>query len=919
MKRYGLVRLVWRQFGSERGASIAIAGVVLLVAFASAAAPRALELTTSAELARSISSLPPTQSALTAELLDGPTLGPSQSGEAFEGELDTTWGALDDTLRAVRDDIAEPARALIGEPRFAVSTSPVDATSTELAPTAPLTRLVFLSDPRFTAQVELTAGEWPIAPDHAIAPPFDPSDGVMRDPLDAPIEFALSTATAERMQWAIGEVRSTKLGVVQAQRVQLVGTFDPRDENSDYWQYTPTTLEADYFDDGNSRPIATGGAYIASEGWSTVSQVVASSRVGTLVRTRVWFPIDGTTITASSAPSVLSQLRQATSAATPIGEAVDGGQPPRVTFSTGIVDALDAVTARSSATTSVLLLATTGPLGVAIAVIALAGRLVAERRRPTLSLIAARGGSNAQLRSILALEGLVLGLPAALGGVVAALLLVPGDGVTAQSLALPALVGAAPAAILALAASPGSLRQVRTDLGSATTSRRRVIVELVGIVLAVASVVLLLVRGIGEESPGVDPLLVAAPLLLTLAACVLVLRVYPIPLAALERRLRERSGVVAFVGTARALRDPVAGLAPVLAMVVAVSVAVFSGAMFATLTNGVDDAVESSVGGDFRARGPIFSDEALAAVSAVEGVEGAAQLEDAGTSSLASGRVTTPVTVILGDAATLAAVQSGLSDAAPPLPANDAAASIVVSASVAARLDSLEGITINGSPVTVVGTQARIAGSGVTGDWIYADRSAANVLTTGDFLPRVLVVRYADGAHLENGIREALGSSVSTATRASVDAQIRSSAFVGNLQLALAILIALVAVLCATAVLLVSTINTRSRERLLAVLRTLGFSRRQSTTLVAWELAPIAVTAFVGGTLLGVALPLIVLAGIDLTPFTGGTAQPALTLDPFLTAAVLGGFAIVVGATSFVAALGTRSLNLAASLRTGEE
>jgi len=168
-------------------------------------------------------------------------------------------------------------------------------------------------------------------------------------------------------------------------------------------------------------------------------------------------------------------------------------------------------------------------------------------------------------------------------------------------------------------------------------------------------------------------------------------------------------------------------------------------------------------------------------------------------------------------------------------------------------------------------------------------------------------------------VRESAGTTLSTTTRDSVTERIRDSAFVSGLQFALAILIGLVGLLCAIAILLVSTINARSRERLLAVLRTLGFSRRQSTALVVWELAPVAVTAFVGGAVLGIALPIIVLAGIDLTPFTGGAAQPTLALDPVLTTAVLGGFIAVVAATSAFAALGARSTNLATALREGAE
>ena len=924
-RRQGLLPLLWRQFGSERGASIAITGVVLVVAFLSAAAPRALEVMTSAELAGTVSSIPPTTRDLRSSLFDAPPLGPSATGDAFEADLDPIWGALDDGLRAVRADVPEPARDLLGDPRFAVNTTALLAEGYELGDD-PFNRLLLLADPLMAEQIRMVEGELPAVPDRALAD-FDALENLVdTEPrTGAPLEFILSVSSAETMNWPVGAVRYLNIGPVGTQAVKLSGTFEAVDAASDYWQLTPTTLDAEYVDDGNRRPTATGGAFVNPLGWDTVSAIAASTN-GVIVQTRMWFPLDGADIEGASAERVLAQLRQVTSKA--VGITPDAATAPRVTFSTGVVDALGTIIARSTATTSVLLMATAGPLGVAIAVLALAARLVADRRRPTLALIAARGGSNAQLRSVLALEGLVLGLPAAIAGIVGAVLLIPAR-TTPGSFLLPILVGLAPAALFALAAAPGSLRQVRSDLGQGGNARRRVIVELVAIVLAVASVTFLLLRGLQvSDTAGVDPLLVATPLLLSLAACVVVLRLFPLPLAAIERRLRARKGVVGFVGAARALRDPVAGLAPVLAMVVAVSVAVFSGAMFATLTVGVDSAAESSVGGDLRARGPIFFDEQVTAANGVAGVRDAVALQDAGTSSLTVGRQSHPVSVLLADTAALAALQSGLADAAPALPAlaqrDGDAVPIVMSKDLAAELGAEldEGLTMNGQKLSIVATADRIAGSGVPEQWIYVDREFTDTVVTGGFVPRILVVALdagADETTVAEALEQATASTFSVSTRTQAAADIRSSAFVTGLQQALAIVLVLVALLTAVAIVLVSTINNRSRSRLLAVLRTLGLSRRQSTALIAWELSPIAVTAFVGGAALGIALPLIVLAGIDLRPFTGGAAQPALVIDPWLTAAVLGGFALIVVAASLAAAIGSRITNLAAVLKTGEE
>src|SRR5690606_1564905 len=86
----------------------------------------------------------------------------------------------------------------------------------------------------------------------------------------------------------------------------------------------------------------------------------------------------------------------------------------------------------------------------------------------------------------------------------------------------------------------------------------------------------------------------------------------------------------------------------------------------------------------------------------------------------------------------------------------------------------------------------------------------------------------------------------------------------GGLQLALLALIVIVALLCAGTVVLALMISGPARERLLALLRTLGLTRSQSRGITGWEIGPTAIVAIVTGCLLGAALPLIVLAGVDL-------------------------------------------------------
>ena len=114
-------------------------------------------------------------------------------------------------------------------------------------------------------------------------------------------------------------------------------------------------------------------------------------------------------------------------------------------------------------------------------------------------------------------------------------------------------------------------------------------------------------------------------------------------------------------------------------------------------------------------------------------------------------------------------------------------------------------------------------------------------------------------------------------------------------------------------------ISGPARERLLALLRTLGLSRSQSRGITGWEIGPTAIVAIVTGCILGAALPLIVLAGVDLRPFTGGVMQPVITLDPELLGIVIGGFVLLVVVATAIAMAAARRVSLARTLRTSEE
>ena len=577
-------------------------------------------------------------------------------------------------------------------------------------------------------------------------------------------------------------------------------------------------------------------------------------------------------------------------------------------------------------TGAVLAMAASGPIGVTFAVLLLGARLILDRRRPGLALAAARGATVGQLRTVLALEGAAIGIPAALLGAAAGALL-PGDGSPA-ALLVPAAIGLTPAILLPALVSLRGLRRGRSDLGERRAGRGRAVAETMIVALAAVAVIVLLQRGVTSSAAavGVDPLLAATPLLLALAACVLAARLYPLPLRALSNRLKARRPVAGFLGSARALRDPAAGFVPILAMVVGVAVAVFSVAMLSTLTAGIDTAARATVGADLRVNSPYLSQDQLSAIAAEPGVTGVAPVYAEVTSTITIDGSTRTVSVLVVDADELRAVQRGVPGALD-LPrslnrAGSATVPVVLSSDLAALLEDGSEVESNGSSLDVVATAPSTGPLTARRAWLLMDRAYADELVVPDIAPGVALVRLAGSAH-PDAVAHHLGTLLGPAATVAVPSALaRAAAAVpaaGGLSVALLVAVIVAWLLSGAAIVLTLVLGAPGRDRMLSLLSSLGLRRRGARTLIGWEVGPATVAAAAVGGLVGAALPFIVLAGIDLRPFTAGAVQPVVVYDPVLLTAAVAAFALAVAVAVWVSLALARRVTAATMLRTIEE
>jgi putative ABC transport system permease protein len=283
------------------------------------------------------------------------------------------------------------------------------------------------------------------------------------------------------------------------------------------------------------------------------------------------------------------------------------------------------------------------------------------------------------------------------------------------------------------------------------------------------------------------------------------------------------------------------------------------------------------------------------------------------------------------DATALAAVQAEVAGAPPTLgelvrPAvPDGAVPVILTRAAAgpgvtAGSTGLTLATQEGSvPVHVVDVVDELPGLPAARALVLADAGRLAEGTGDSGYARLALVGLADDADraaVTAEISRLLPSSVVEDPDQQADALLASPVS-GGLVIAFVLAVLLAGLLCAAAVVMTLMLAAPARARLLAVLQTLGLSSRQGRGLVGWEVGPWAVVALVVGAVLGVAVPSLVLAAVDVTALTGGVTQPDLRYDPLLLGGAAAGFVAVVLAAVGVAAALSRRGEVAAQLRMG--
>ena len=747
--------------------------------------------------------------------------------------------------------------------------------------------------------------------------------GDLRQPVRVPlVEVALSVQTARHLYVHLGDrlvlppnptvgTEITPMADERPLAAKVVGLFTVPHPDDPFW-FADTRLdipEVQKTQDLNQDVF--GEALLSPDQYSTM--LGATRPLGLSYEYR--YLLDSRQLDASQVAGVRSAAAELSA------RYADTGPFDR-SISTGLGSVVADYRGERSQAETLLAVATFSLLACALANLGLLAALSFDRRRTETGLTRIRGALPRQVLVTQLLEGLLLAVPAGLAGWAVAVLAVGGRG---SSLSVWLVVAVVVGAVLLQAV--GVTRHARRTLrppgrdmlpAAGRASPRRLGLEALVVVLAGLGVYLLRRRGLSSAGSGVDPYLTAVPVLLALAAGIVALRLYPLPVGAAARLAGRSRGFTLHLALNRAARQSEVALAPLLVLLLALALAVFSVAMLHTLEAGQTQTASRQVGADLRvdAAPGRFLPQSLVARLRREGtVAPAFVLNEA-------------LDTATEDTFFLALDTRAYERAVPGGAPAQALDALDKPSPLGGFVPALTSPDWPGGSPSQLDVQQAIVGMVTTAHagsfaglpsgvpFAVASLQAIERQTHYTIRPNRLYLHGVGATAARRAVADAApGASVTS--RADVLHRLRASPFVGGVGDGFRLAIALAALYAVVAVVLLVLIASRSRARDLALVRTMGGAPRDALGLAAVELGPPLLVALALGVGLGIALLYLVAPAVDFSFFTGNSAK--LLSVPWLAAlALAGGAAATVAAAVIVTSARTRRAELSRVLRFGE-
>ncbi|MEU6712508.1 FtsX-like permease family protein [Nonomuraea sp. NPDC046802] len=701
------------------------------------------------------------------------------------------------------------------------------------------------------------------------------------------LEVGVVEEALSEMGLRIGQ--TTTLGESDFAAVKIVGAFRAKDPGDRSWHHNADLLHV--------RRILPQGALDFEYHITTLTSdagLSALSSGGRNVTYRWILPIAAGAANALDVPAVKTAIADF--------ERVAAVQPARGALETGLTKLLDDFLAALASAQTVMYLVLGGLLAVAIGVIVLTARLLTDRVDHTLALARARGGSLRQVAGAAAALTTLAVAPSAVAGY-AMSFLVPGPVLPIVHVGpvLVVVAGVGFTAARTALAHRTPLHERRDDVASARPTARRITLEALVIVLALAGAYLLRARGL-DATAGQDPFLLLVPIALTLAAALITLRCYPYPLRLFVRLAARGRAAVPFLGLTRAARARSANVLPVLILLPALGVSVFA----AVISDGIAGTQRLASWQRVGAPVKVTSEAEIpaAAIARVRAMAGVEQVVPAQTGRVQVGYSSERAEAIAVDVAQWRQVLAGSPVSLPAL--RDGAAL------VSPELRGRGTIDVGWQSRMKLGTQGVI--ESVPG---FHDKGKFMIVPLSALVrPTVNVLLIKGDVSLD-----ALARLLPSATLESQEgalAAIRDDPLTSAVRWTLLVVTVALAGYALVAVVLSLVIGAADRAVAVSYLRALGLSDRQAQRLTVLEILPMILITALVGLGLGLGLPSALGPGVDLSSYSGDLPVGDYSLDLLTPSALAAGLsaAAVLGAYAHTAISRRRSLG--AVLRVGD-
>lgn len=592
-----------------------------------------------------------------------------------------------------------------------------------------------------------------------------------------------------------------------------------------------------------------------------------------------------------------------------------GGTPPEVL--SGLPGILRTHAQAVTVTRALAIFVTIALTALGAVAAALLVTALAERRGAAVRLQSARGASPSQLTFGFLLEVALWTVPP--------VLLAAGAGwrfgaSLPRSLALAAI----PLGIALLAALVASRRLLRTSRSDPLVGlAARILTELGVLAAAYFAVTTVRSRGRTITDGALDWYAALTPVLLAAAVAVVVLRVLPWPIRGVARMLGRGRSVLAFVGLARASRGGGRLTTPLAGLVIAATLATFLGGLAVSIQRERGVAAYARTGADARIDAQRIDPEEVRAIAARPGITAALPAYVGAGEVTGRGSAAQKVTILGIDPMQYAEALAATPLAFDPGPAGGSAERLVGLASDPLRPTGELSVTVSGSPrpIAVGAVEPGLRRTGSAAAQLPVLLLPWQHLLAGQayLQPNTLFI-FGSADAVGAVVQDApVGLAVGSVERRVLEADVAGQALPRLIRMLFITGLALAAAFTVLALLVILTLSRPDRVAALLRLRVLGLPRRRDWVLGLVEVLPAASAAILGGVGLGVGLPRVMSAAINLGPFTGGAADPPIDTPLWLAAAVAASLLLLTVLAVLLDLARARTTSLSAHLRAGEQ